>query len=83
MFSSFLSVSRPAVVVVASRVSQDIGTQVRSAQKSYRKIDKPPVCNLDVGKYHLVSQPEGEINPKVCDARHRIYVFIGIQQMKR
>ncbi|XP_059932082.1 uncharacterized protein LOC132475113 isoform X9 [Gadus macrocephalus] len=43
---------------------KDIGTQVRSAQKSYRKIDKPPVCNLDVGKYHLVSQPEGEINPK-------------------
>ncbi|CAL8333145.1 unnamed protein product [Boreogadus saida] len=43
---------------------KDIGTQVRSAQKSYRKIDKPPVCNLDVGKYHLVSLPEGEINPK-------------------
>ena len=56
-----------------SHVSQDISTQVRSAPKSYRKIDKPPGCNLDVGKYHLVSQPEGEIHPKVCDARHRFY----------
>ncbi|CAL8353494.1 unnamed protein product [Lota lota] len=43
---------------------KDIGVQVRSASKSYMKIDKPPVCNLVVGKYQLVSQPEGEISPK-------------------
>ncbi|CAL8362827.1 unnamed protein product [Merluccius merluccius] len=43
---------------------KDIGIQVRRASKRFMKIDKPPICNLDVRKYHLISEPEGEISPK-------------------
>jgi len=67
LFSCFLPISCLGVAEpTVPCVFQDIRKQVRTAQRRYMKIDKPPFCNLDAKKYQLISVPDGEISPTVC-----------------
>ncbi|XP_029026797.1 NACHT, LRR and PYD domains-containing protein 1b allele 3 isoform X2 [Betta splendens] len=43
---------------------KDIRQQVQGYKNRYVRIDKPPTCKLDEGKYRLLSEPEGDIKPQ-------------------
>ncbi|XP_067102384.1 uncharacterized protein si:dkeyp-97b10.3 isoform X2 [Osmerus mordax] len=43
---------------------KDIGKEVRSSNRKFQKVDKPPTCSLDERTYRLLTEPEGEITPE-------------------